>query len=224
MKKFLWNDKPYHTLDYELKSRYGEKIYNQLLIRCMSKAKFSTVNLGHYATGKKYYGMHTSPIRRATDFINQCIISDYLMYGAEYANDMWEDGLVILANNFTKKELAADKLEQRILKNEKAKYLKNYIGQEFEGIISSVTEFGIYVEIDEMFEGLINISSLGKKMKFIPEIFSYMNKDTKKMYSLGDMVVIKIKDVNNDYQVDFELVGELYDKKDEKGKIKKKIM
>jgi len=207
-----------------IKGTKEERVFNNILIRCMARAEFSHINIGHYATGKQIYGMHTSPIRRATDFINQCIISDYLMYGAEYANDMWEDGLEILANNFTKKELAADKLEQRILKNEKAKYLKNYIGQEFEGIISSVTEFGIYVEIDEMFEGLINISSLGKKMKFIPEIFSYMNKDTKKMYSLGDMVVIKIKDVNNDYQVDFELVGELYDKKDEKGKIKKKIM
>lgn len=207
-----------------IKGTKEEKVFNNILIRCMARAQFSHVNIGHYATGKKVYGMHTSPIRRATDFINQCIISDYLNFGVEYANSMWEDELEVLANSFTKKELAADKLEQRILKNEKAKYLKNYIGQEFEGIISSVTEFGFYVEIDEIFDGLVNISSLGKKMKYLPEIFSYMEKDTKKMYSLGDSVIVKIKEITDDYQVDFELIGESYDKKEEKGKIKKRIM
>lgn len=207
-----------------LKGKKEEKVFNNILIRCMARAKFSPINIGHYATGKQVYGMHTSPIRRATDFINQLIILDYLKYGADYTNEIWEDELELLAENFTKKELAADKLEQQILKNEKAKYLKNYIGYTFEGIIFSVTEFGIYVEIDEMFEGLINISSLGKKMKYIPEIFSYMEKETKKMYSLGDSVIIKIKDITDDFQVDFELVGESYDKKEEKGKIKKKVM
>lgn len=207
-----------------IKAQKESKVFNNILIRCMARAQFSHINVGHYATGKQVYGMHTSPIRRATDFINQCIISDYLKYGVDYANDMWEDDLETLAQMFTAKELAADKLEQTILKNEKAKYLKNYIGQEFEGIISSVTEFGLYVEIDEMFEGLVNISSLGKKMKYIPEIFSLVEKDTNKMYSLGDSVNIKIKSVNDNYQVDFELLGSVYDKKEEKGKIKKKIM
>ena len=207
-----------------IKDKNESKVFNNILIRCMARAQFSHINIGHYATGKQVYGMHTSPIRRATDFINQCIISDYLKYGVDYANDMWEDDLETLAQMFTAKELAADKLEQKILKNEKAKYLKNYIGQEFKGIISSVTEFGIYVEIDEMFEGLVNISSLGKKMKYIPEIFSLVEKDTNKMYSLGDSVNIRIKSVNDEYQVDFELLGDVYDKKEEKGKIKKKIM
>ena len=207
-----------------IKDKNESKVFNNILIRCMARAQFSHINIGHYATGKQVYGMHTSPIRRATDFINQCIISDYLKYGVDYANDMWEDDLETLAQMFTAKELAADKLEQKILKNEKAKYLKNYIGQEFKGIISSVTEFGIYVDIDEMFEGLVNISSLGKKMKYIPEIFSLVEKDTNKMYSLGDSVNIRIKSVNDNYQVDFELLGSVYDKKEEKGKIKKKIM
>jgi len=207
-----------------LKGKKEEKVFNNILIRCMARAKFSHQNIGHYATGKEIYGMHTSPIRRATDFINQSIILDYCNYGVEYTNEIWEDELEELAKHFTEREFAEDKLEQKILKNEKAKYLKNYIGQTFEGIISSVTEFGIYVEIDEMFEGLINISSLGKKMKYLPEIFSYMEKDTKKMYSLGDEVTIKIKQITDDLQVDFELLGESYEKKEEKGKIKKKIM
>lgn len=220
--KEIYNREDIKKILKSLKGTKEEKVFNNILIRCMSRAKFSNINIGHYATGKKVYAMHTSPIRRAEDFIDQCIILDYLKYGVEYANDMWEDDLGQLAEHFTKKELAADKLEQRILKNEKAKYLKNYVGQEFEGIISSVTEFGLYVEIDEMFEGLINISSLGKKMKYIPEIFSYMDKTTKKMYSLGDTIRIKIKQVTDDYQIDFELLGESYDKKEEKGKIKKK--
>lgn len=206
-----------------IKGKEEEKVFNDMLIRCMSRAVFSPVNIGHYATGKEIYGMHTSPIRRATDFINQCIIVDYLTYGVEYTNSLWENELETLSEMFTERELAADKLEQTVLKNEKAKYLKNFIGEEFEGIISSVTEFGFYVEIGGMFEGLVNINSLGPRIKYLPETFSYMNKDTKKIYSLGDKVRIKIKDVTEDYHVDFKLLGDKYDKKEEKDKVKKKV-
>jgi len=202
-----------------LKGTKEEKVYNDLLIRCMSKAKFSHENVEHYATGKNIYGMHTSPIRRATDFINQCIILDYLKYGVEYTNMLWEEELEELAKHFTEREAAADKLEIDLMKIEQAKYLKDHIGETHKGIISSVTDFGFYVEIDGMFEGLVNKFSLGK-VKYIPEIYSYMNKDTKEMYSLGDEVEITIKDVTEDYKVDFELVGETYDKKEEKGKVK----
>lgn len=202
-----------------LKGTKEEKIYNQLLIRCMSKAKFSTVNLGHYATGKKYYGMHTSPIRRSADFINQHIILDYLKYGVEYTNMLWEDELEELAKHFNERENAADELERKLLQKEQAKYLQNHIGETFAGLISSVTDFGFYVEIDGMFEGLVGKSTLGK-VKYIPEIYSYMDKDTKKLYSLGDEVEIIVKNVTDDFKVDFELVGETYEKKEEKGKVK----
>jgi len=208
----------------QLKGKKEEKIYNNLLIRCMARAKFSHENVGHYATSKKIYAMQTSPIRRAEDFIDQQIILDYLKYGVEYANYMWEDDLEQLAIHFTKREKDADDLENKILKNEKAKYLKNFIGQTFTGLISSVTEFGFYVEIGDMYEGLVNISSLGNKWKYIPEMFSIVNKETGLMFSLGDEVEIKVKQVTDEYQVDFELTGESYVKKSEKGKVKKKIM
>lgn len=208
----------------QLKGTKEEKIYNNLLIRCMARAKFSHENVGHYATAKKIYAMQTSPIRRGEDFIDQSIIIDYLKYGVDYTNDIWEDELEQLAIHFTAREKAADDLENKILKNEKAKYLKNYIGKTFTGLISAVTEFGFYVEIDEMYEGLVNVSSIGKKCKYIPEIFSLLNKDTGKMYSLGDEVEIKIKQVTDEYLVDFELIGDSYDKKEEKGKTKKKVM
>lgn len=208
----------------QLKETKEEKIYNNLLIRCMSRAKFSHENVGHYATAKKIYAMQTSPIRRGEDFVDQHIILDYLKYGVEYTNELWEDELEQLAIHFTKREKAADDLENRILKNEKAKYLRNFIGQTFTGLISSVTEFGFYVEIDDMYEGLVNISSLGKKFKYIPEIFSIINKENGVIYSLGDEVEIKIKKVTDDYQVDFELVGVSNEKKEEKGKVKKKVM
>jgi len=206
-----------------LKGTKEETIFNSLLIKCMAKAKFSNVNVGHYATGKKCYGMHTSPIRRAADFINQCIILDYLQYGVEYTNMLWEEELEELAKHFNERENAADELERKLLKIEQAKYLQNYVGETFKGLISSVTDFGFYVIIDGMFEGLVNKSTLGK-VKYIPEIFSYMDKDTKQLYSLGDEVEITVKNVTDDYKVDFELVGEIYDKKEEKGKIKKRTL
>ena len=202
-----------------LKGKKEEKIFNAMLIRCMAKAKFSHINVGHYATGKECYGMHTSPIRRAADFINQCIILDYLKYGVEYTNMLWEDELEELAKHFTEREAAADELERKLLRIEQAKYLKEHIGETFTGMISSVTDFGFYVEIDGMFEGLVNKATLGN-VKYIPEIYSYMNKVTKQMYSLGDEVEITVKNVTDDYKVDFELVGEIYDKKEERGKVK----
>lgn len=205
-----------------LKGTKEEKIYNSLLIRCMSKAKFSSQNVGHYATGKKCYGMHTSPIRRGADFINQLIILDYLKYGVEYTNMLWEDELEELAKHFNERENAADELERKLLQNEQAKYLQNHIGESFVGLISSVTDFGFYVEIDGMFEGLVNKATLGK-VKYIPEIYSYMDKDTKKLYSLGDEVEIIVKNVTDDKKVDFELVGEIYEKKEEKGKVKVRV-
>lgn len=208
----------------QLKGTKEEQIYNNILIRCMARAKFSHENIGHYATAKKIYAMQTSPIRRGEDFIDQHIILDYLKYGVEYTNYIWENELEQLAIHFTEREKAADDLENKILKKEKAKYLRNYIGYTFKGLISSVTEFGFYVEIDDMYEGLVNILSLGKKHKYIPEIFSILDKETGKMYTLGDEVEIKIKQVTDEYLVDFELVGDSYDKKEEKGKTKKKVM
>lgn len=204
-----------------LKGTKEEKIFNNLLIRCMAKAEFSSENIGHYATAKNIYAMLTSPIRRAEDFIDQSIILDYLKYGVDYTNDIWQDELEQYAIHFTQKEKDADLLEKTTLKREKAKKLKNYIGQTFTGLISSVTEYGFYVEIDEMYEGLVNITSLGHKCKYVPEIFSIIDKETGKMYSLGDEVTIKILRVTEDNQVDFEIMGETYVKKEEE--VKKKI-
>ena len=159
-----------------LKDTKYQKVYNNYLIRCMSKATFNSNNIGHYATGKKIYGMHTSPIRRGEDFINQQIILDYLKYGVEYTNMLWEDELEQLADHFTKKEVQAEKLEQIVLKNKLIENLHNYIGVSYNGIISSVTNYGFYVEIDQMYEGLVNRNSLKGKMEYIDSILSYKDK------------------------------------------------
>ena len=108
-----------------LKNTPYEKVYNSMLIRCMSRAEFSTINKGHYPIGFRIYGQHTSPIRRC-DLINQMIILDYLKYGAKYTNELWEDDLEGLVQHFNERELKAEKLEQRVEKRKVARENKDW--------------------------------------------------------------------------------------------------
>ena len=215
-----------------LKNTPYEKVYNSMLIRCMSRAEFSTNNIGHYPIGFRIYAQHTSPIRRC-DFINQMIILDYLKYGAKYTNDLWEDDLENLVQHFNERELKAEKLEQRVEKRKIANYLRNHIGETKQGIISAVTDFGFYVEIDEMYEGLVNKSSLNGDIVYSEEMFSLFDKKNKVSYTLGDIVTIQIKGITDNDEIDFtlqntfeynNLYGENYEYKKEKRLQKKKTL
>lgn len=215
-----------------LKNTPYEKVYNSMLIRCMSRAEFSTINKGHDPIGFRIYGQHTSPIRRC-DLINQMIILDYLKYGAKYTNELWEDDLEGLVQHFNERELKAESLEQRVEKRKVANSLRNLIGETKQGIISSVTDFGFYVEIDEMYEGLVNKSSLKGDIVYSPEMFSLFDKKNNISYTLGDQVTVVIKGITDNDEIDFtlqntleynNLYGENYDYKKEKGKTKKKVL
>lgn len=206
-----------------IKGKDEEKVLSALLIRCQSKARFDVVNKGHYATAKKIYGMQTSPIRRGEDFVDQAIILDYLDYGVEYTNSLWEDDLEDYAMHFNNSEKCADKLENDVLRNRQANYLKEHIGKVYDGVISMVCNFGFFVEIDEMYEGLVNSSSLNGIMKLIPESYMIVEKNGGYTYTVGDKITVKISGITDENKIDFELVGERYENKKEKGRIKKKI-
>ena len=167
--------------------------------------------------------MQTSPIRRGEDFVDQAIILDYLDYGVEYTNSLWEDDLEDYAMHFNNSEKCADKLENDVLRNRQANYLKEHIGEVYDGVISMVCNFGFFVEIDEMYEGLVNSSSLNGIMKLIPESYMIVEKNGGYTYTVGDKITVKISGITDENKIDFELVGERYENKKEKGRIKKKI-
>lgn len=203
----------------KIESLDSKKVYNSLLIRCMSRARYSTNNIGHYPIGFNIYAQHTSPIRRC-DIINQMIILDYLKYGKEYANYLWEEDLNDLVEHFNKRELMAEKLEQRVEKRKVAKYLSNHIGEVKQGIISSVTNYGFYVEIDEMYEGLVGKRSINGKTKYIENLFTLYDKTNDISYTLGDEVTVMIKGITENDEIDFELCNTL-DYKKKNNKVKK---
>lgn len=198
-----------------------KKIYNDLLIRCMSLARFSTINTSHYPTGKKIYAMHTSPMRRAEDFINQMIILDYMKYGVEKTNMLWNGELEDLASHFNEKEKNAELLEQKALKKEMAKQLKQNIGKTYQGIITNVTEYGFYVLIEDIYEGLVGIRSLNAKTKYLEEEFSILDKTNNITYTVGDKVNVIISNINDNDEIDLVLIDNSLEKNNIKKRVKK---
>lgn len=206
-----------------LKNDENKKVYNDLMIRCMSLARFSSKNTGHYPVGKKIYAMHTSPMRRGEDFINQMIILNYLKHGVEYANMLFNLELEPLAEHFNEREKEAELLERESLKLEISKYLQNHIGESHDGVITSVTDFGFYVLIDGIYEGLVNAHSLNAKTKYLDEEFTLYDKTNNIYYTVGDKVNVTISNITQNNEIDLTLNNKIKnDIYEEKKKIKKK--
>lgn len=189
----------------------------------MSLARFSSKNTGHYPVGKKIYAMHTSPMRRGEDFINQMIILNYLKHGVEYANMLFNLELEPLAEHFNEREKEAELLERESLKLEISKYLQNHLGESRDGVITSVTDFGFYVLINGIYEGLVNARSLNAKTKYLDEEFTLYDKTNNIYYTVGDKVNVTISNITQNNEIDLTLNNKIKnDIYEEKKKIKKK--
>ncbi|MGD9901165.1 MAG: ribonuclease R [Spirochaetales bacterium] len=182
-------------------------VINKVLLRSMQKAKYSPDCLGHYGLAATYYTHFTSPIRRYPDLTIHRIIKDYL-HGKVDANykarlqKFVEDAS--LQSSLT--EVSAEKCERDIDDYFKAKYMEDKIGEEFDGTISGVTAFGIFVELDNTIEGFIRVQDLeGDGYNFNERMYSLSN--TKYAYKMGDKIRVKVISANAvDKRVDFELV------------------
>ena len=184
----------------EVKGKEEEKVISNLILRTLKVAKYESKNLGHFGIASKYYCHFTSPIRRYPDLFIHRIISKYLEENYD-VNDKFIDKYTKEAEERAKqsseRESIATKVERESEDIKKAEYMENKIGQEYQGIISSVTSFGIFVELENTIEGLIRFEDLGNEYFIYDEDKKILiGENTGDTYKIGDRINIKVKDAN----------------------------
>ena len=205
----------------QLKGKKEFDILSSLLLRTMRKAEYSRDNVGHFGLSSKAYTHFTSPIRRYPDLEVHRLLKRYLVN-----NDMsmttiqtLENSLVEIATHSSERERAAVDAEREVLDMKMAEYMEDHIGEEFDGVISTITNFGFFVALPNLIEGLVHVQTLkGDYYSYIPELLSMIGKSTKKTYRLGDKVRVKCISASKvNSMVDFELVNKPSEGGDEDG-------
>ena len=193
--------KSINQLLLDIKDTPEENMIETLVTRCMSKAKYTTKNIGHYGLGFTHYSHFTSPIRRYPDLITHRILFDYLSKKNQGNPQKVEEQ----AQWCSARELIAAKAQRDSIKYKQAEYLIDKLGNVFDGIISGVTDWGIYVElVESKCEGMIRFQSIGK-VKVDLEHYTVTDEMGNKI-RLGDPIKIVVKSVDLEKkQVDFTI-------------------
>ena len=195
----------------DVKGKDEEKVVSNIILRTLRVAKYEAENKGHFGIASKYYCHFTSPIRRYPDLFIHRIISKYLETNY-MVNDFWvkkyEKRAEKRAENCSERERVATKVEREAEDIKKAEFMESKIGEEYEGIVSSVTNFGIFVELDNTVEGLIRYEKLGDEyFIYNEETRQAIGENSGKVYKIGDKVKIRVAYANKLMrQIDFEIL------------------
>ncbi|HIS12267.1 MAG TPA: ribonuclease R [Candidatus Onthocola stercoravium] len=198
-----------HILE-ELKDKKEFAILSDMLLRSMKKAVYSTNNIGHFGLASQNYTHFTSPIRRFPDLTVHRLLRTYLF---EQRIDLEtinfnQKYLIDVATNSSEMEVAATEAERDVLSMKMAEYMEDHIGEQYQGIISGVTNFGFFVELENLVQGLVHISTLDGYYNYVPEILSLVRDDNGKKYRIGDEVTVVVTAASKENStVDFEVVG-----------------
>jgi ribonuclease R len=189
----------------EVDGKKEQNLVDTLTIRSMSKAEYTTHNIGHYGLAFDYYTHFTSPIRRYPDVMVHRLLQYYLDKGKSVNEAIFEDKCVHSSNM----ETLATKAERDSIKYMQIKFMQDHKDQEFVGVISGVTDWGIYVEIiTNKCEGMVSVRDMtDDRYEFDQAQYAMVGKNTKTMYQLGDEVVVTVK--NTDLvkkHLDFNLI------------------
>ena len=198
----------------ELKGKGEENFLSTIAIRAMAKAVYTTVNVGHYGLGFEYYTHYTSPIRRYPDMMVHRLLDKYLNGGRSVNVDKLEDQ----CKHSSSMEQLAAKAERASIKYKQVEFLADHLGEVYEGVISGVTEWGIYVELDSnKCEGMVPIRDLTDDYyEFDEKNYSIVGRHTNTRYRLGDKITIQVARANIERkQIDFAIVDERHPRRDE---------
>lgn len=193
----------------KIKGTREERIISTLMLRSLRKARYTSSNLGHFGLAAKYYCHFTSPIRRYPDLIIHRIIKEDI-HGKLKGNRLSElhGKIEQMADHCSIRERVADEAERDVEDLKKAEFMLDKVGMEFEGIISSVTSFGMFVELETTVEGLIRISNIDDDYYTFDEKHHVLiGERSKRTFRIGDMLKIRVDRVDlTNRTVDFALV------------------
>ncbi len=202
-----------------LKDKKEFKILSSLLLRSMQKAVYKAENLGHYGLASKCYTHFTSPIRRYPDTTVHRLLRTYL-FQHDLSNDTlhhWEEKLPVVAEIASSREKASVNCEREVEDMKMAEYMEDHIGEEYEGMISGVMNFGIFIQLDNLIEGLCRLSDLKEFFHYDEKNMCVVGEKTKTRYGLGDRVLIKVVRASKEEQtIDFEIIKKIEETVEEK--------
>ncbi len=222
LNKFLWNfgykihinqDKVYPTeiskVLEQVKGKPEEKVISNLILRTLKLAKYENQNKGHFGIASKFYCHFTSPIRRYPDLFIHRMISEY-MEASEELKAQFEADSQKYAQSSSECEMRATKAEREAESIKKAEFMEDKIGQEFEAIISSITPFGMFAELENTVEGLIRFEHMGEEYYIYDEDKKQLiGEHTKRVFKIGDKIKICVISASKmTRQIDFALVEE----------------
>ncbi|MBB3869151.1 ribonuclease R [Parageobacillus toebii NBRC 107807] len=188
-----------------------EMVISTVMLRSMKQARYDAESLGHYGLSTDFYTHFTSPIRRYPDLIVHRLIRTYLINGQmdEQTQRKWAEKLPDIAEHASDMERRAVEAERETDDLKKTEFMEDKIGMEFDGIISSVTNFGLFVELPNTIEGLVHVSYLTDDYyRYDERHYAMIGERTGKVYRIGDEITVRVINVNKDERiVDFEIVG-----------------
>ncbi|WP_186438408.1 ribonuclease R [Cohnella terricola] len=200
------------TLLEEIRGKKEETVLSTMMLRSMKQAKYEAESLGHFGLAAEYYSHFTSPIRRYPDLVIHRVMREVLENGGALPENRYDSlnaRMPDIALQSSERERVAVDAERDTAKLKKAEFMLDKIGEEFTGIISGVTSFGMFIELENTVEGLIRLSDLTDDYYHFHELhMALIGERTSKIYRIGDEVEIRVSRVNmSDHTIDFEMVN-----------------
>lgn len=193
----------------EVEAKPEAPVINTMLLRSMQQARYSEDNEGHYGLAAEYYTHFTSPIRRYPDLTVHRLIHTYQQDMSEKTKAKWAENLPEIALHSSQMERRAVDAEREVDSLKKAEYMADKVGEEYDGIISSITKFGIFVELANTVEGLIHLTDLKQDyFHFLENQLALVGERTKLTFKIGQKVKIKVTKAEPETrEIDFELLS-----------------
>lgn len=196
----------------QIHGKTEEKAISTIMLRSLKQARYSPECVGHFGLAAQYYSHFTSPIRRYPDLQIHRIIKEFLNGKiSQKRQDQLAQIVDYASTQSSEREREAELAERDVKDIYKARYMEDRVGEEFVGIVSSVTSFGMFIELDNTVEGLVRLADMNDDYYIFDEnTFTILGERTKKMYRIGDVVKIKVEKVNVDFkEIDFKLLEKI---------------